>query len=573
MERKNLRKVMFVFVLAVSFCMICSISDSFAAPKEKAVKAAPEGKFTVLNPVAYMPEIEQISLAPRVSDLNGKNVYIINSWPHGGSGFDAFLEKVGSELKKKFPTVNIVNINRGDNYDRPDDPKQRAEVVAKADAYIYGGNRTGLMNQHAFNYTAQLEKAGKPGTVVIYDNLKKVADRTRLTSGCPVRYSMVPDPPEKLSEKEFAAAFDNIVKALTTPLTADEKKSGKYQPPKPKAMALTGTLAEIQDYFYKEGWTDGLPIIPPTKEKVAQMLKGTKHAPDEIVAQSMEPEKLVVTVEKVAINGVMAGAKPEYMPALLALAEACAKAKVGDLARSTNSFAFMQVVNGPIRKELKMNTEMAAMSPGNQANSVLARAATLFLKNLGGQEVGVNTMAVQGNPAYSFVAPENEEKSPWPPLSVEKGLKPGESAISIFTGGWSHVGNYFYPGDGLEVLAQDLAAIELPSYAVALLSPARVAMLKQKNMTKDDVKDTIYINATQTLKEFRSSQYFPTLITASIKRGGSYPASYLTDPDDKVVPVYLRNRLEVVVVGGDGPPMMQGWRMGYGTTVSIDKWR
>ena len=573
METKIFEKAMFILVLTLFFCPICSVSNSFAATKEEIAATALEGKFTALNPVAYMPEIDQIPLAPRVSDLNGKTVYIINSWPHGGSGFDAFLEKVGNELKKKFPTINVVHMNRGDSYDRPDDPQQRAEIVSKAASYIYGGNRTGLMNLYAFAFTTQLEKAGKPGTVVIYDNLKKVADKTRLTSGCPVRYSMVPDPPEKLSEKEFAAAFDNIVKALTTPLTADEKKSGKYQPPKPPSVALTGTLAEIQDYFYKEGWTDGLPIIPPTQEKVAQMLKSTKHAPDEIVAAAMDPEKLVVTVEKVAINGVMAGAKPEYMPALLALAEVCFKAKVGDLARSTNSFAFMQVINGPIRKELNMNTELAAMSPGNQANSVLGRALTLFLKNLGGTEVGVNMMAVQGNAGYSFAFPENEEKSPWPPLSVEKGLKPGESAISVFTGGWSHVGNYFYPGDGLEVLAKDLAAIELPSYAVALISPARAAMLKQKIMSKDDVKDTIFKNATQTLKEFRESQYFPTLITAGIKRGGSYPASYLTDPDDKVVPVYLRNRLEVVVVGGDGPPMMQGWRMGYGATVSVDKWR
>ncbi len=574
METSSFRETFGVCVLAVCFIVACVTPAGFAAaPKLKEARTVAEAKFTALNPVAYMPEIEQVPLATRVPDLNGKTVYIINSWPHGGSGFDGLLEKIAAGLRKKFPTVSIVNINRGENYDRPDDPKQRAEVVAKADAYIYGGNRTGLMNQYAFNYTVQLEKAGKPGMVLIYDNLKKVADRTRLTAGCPVRYSIVPDPPEKLSDKEFGVLFDNVVKALTTPLTADEKRTGKYQASKPPAVALTGTLSEIEDYFYKEGWTDGLPVIPPTKERVAEMLKGTKHAPDEIVATAMEPEKLVVTVEKVAINGVMAGAKPEYMPALLALADACAKAKVGDLARSTNSFAFMQVVNGPVRKELKMNTEMAAMSPGNRANSVLARAATLILKNLGGQEVGVNTMAVQGNPAYSFVAPENEEKSPWPPLSVEKGLQPGESAISIFTGGWSHVGNYFYPGDGLEVLAKDLAALELPSYAVALLSPARVTMLKDRKMSKEDVKETIYQNATQTLKEFRSSQYFPTLITSGIKRGGSYPTSYLTDPDDKLVPVYLRNRIEVVVVGGDGPPMMQGWRMGYGTTVSVDKWR
>ena len=572
METKFFEKLMFFLVLALFFCTICSVSDGFAAAKEKVVAAAREGKFTALNPVAYMPEVDLIPLAPRVSDLNDKTVYIITSMPHGGSGFDAFLEKVDKELKKKFPTINVVHLNRGDGY-MGDDPKQRDEIVSKAASYVYGGNPTGLLTAGAFTFSAKLEKAGKPGAVVIFDNLKKVSDKTRMGLGCPVRYSAVPNPPEKMNEKEFAGAIENIIKALTSPLTVDEKKSGKYQPPKPPSVALTGTLAEIQDYFYKEGWTDGLPIIPPTKDKVAQMLKGTKHAPDEVVAAAMDPEKLVVTVEKVAINGVMAGAKPEYMPVLLTLAEACFKAKVGDLARSTNSFSFMQVINGPIRKELNMNTELAAMSPGNQTNSVLARALTLFLKNLGGTEVGVNMMAVQGNPSYSFAFPENEEKSPWPPLSVEKGVKPGESALSIFTGGWSHVGNYFYPGDGLESLAKDIAAFELPSYAVALISPARAAMLKEKGMSKEDVKDAIFKNATQTLKEFRESQYFPTLITAGIKRGGSYPAGYLTDPDDKIVPVYLRNKLEVVVVGGDGPPMMQGWRMGYGTTVSVDKWR
>ncbi len=152
-------------------------------------------------------------------------------------------------------------------------------------------------------------------------------------------------------------------------------------------------------------------------------------------------------------------------------------------------------------------------------------------------------------------------------------MRSGESAISIFTGGWSHCGNYFYPSDGLEALARDMAEFELQSYAVALISPARAAMLKQKNMSKADILDTIYKNATMTLKDFRRTEYWPTLITSGIKRGTSYPQSYLTDPDDKVVPVYLRNRLEVVVVGGDGPPMMQGWRMGYSTTISVDKWR
>ena len=102
--------------LHYSFVRFVPSQNSFAAAKEKVAATALEGKFTALNPVAYMPEVDLIPLAPRVSDLNGKTVYIINSMPHGGSGFDAFLEKVGKELKKKFPTVNVVHLNRGDGY-------------------------------------------------------------------------------------------------------------------------------------------------------------------------------------------------------------------------------------------------------------------------------------------------------------------------------------------------------------------------------------------------------------------------------------------------------------------------
>ncbi|MBN1255510.1 MAG: hypothetical protein JXA50_09585 [Deltaproteobacteria bacterium] len=561
-------KTIVIFIFSIVCCVTFAISTiSNAQTKD-------ETQYAALDPSGEKPEVQLIPLAPRGSDLNGKVVYIINSMPHG-SGMDKFLDEVGKALKKRFPKATVVSMNRGDGYMR-DDPNQRKEIAGKANAYVYGGSPTGSLTASAFAYASQLEKAGVPGTVIIYDTLAKVAISTRESIGSLIRYTAIPFPPESMKGKQKSAALDSIISALTVSLTADEKKSGMYKPPAPPRVAITGTLDEIQDFFYNKGLSDGLPIIPPTEEKVAAMLKGTKHNPQEVVAASMAPEKLKVTVEKVAINAVMAGARPEYMPVLLALVEAYNKDARGadSWVRSTNSFSFMQVVNGPIRKELKMNCDTYALGPGNQVNSVLGRALQLFIINLGGGEVGVNMMGVQGNPScYSFVFGENEEKSPWKAFSVDKGFKSKESTLSLFSGGWSHSGNYYQPEDGLDFLAKDIAAFEYPSAAVALISPQRAAMLNKEGMSKEEVKEYIWENATSTLQEFRSSGYFGGLIKSAISRGGSWPKEYLTDPDDTIVPVYPSGKIEVIVVGGDAAPMMQGWKMSYVTTVSIDKWR
>src|SRR5262249_54687108 len=155
---------------------------------------------------------------------------------------------------------------------------------------------------------------------------------------------------------------------------------------------LQGTLAEVQTYFDEHHWTDGLPIVPPTEDAVAAMLKGTHHGKDEIVTRAMVPEGWPVTVEKVAINGVMAGAPPSAMPVLLAAVEAFGSGHFASSVRSTNSFSFMQIVNGPIAREIGMNAGTYALGPGNRANASIGRALRLFIYNLGGGENGVNLM-------------------------------------------------------------------------------------------------------------------------------------------------------------------------------------
>ncbi len=150
----------------------------------------------------------------------------------------------------------------------------------------------------------------------------------------------------------------------------------------------------------------------------------------------MVPENLKVTVQKVAINGVMAGCPPKAMPVLLALFEAFNQRDYNSVVRPTNSFSFMTIINGPIRKELNMNAGTYALGPGNRANASIGRALRLFIRNLGGGRPGVNMMAVIGNiSTYPFCLPENEAQSPWQPLSQDLGYKPTESVLSLFSGG------------------------------------------------------------------------------------------------------------------------------------------
>lgn len=537
-----------------------------------------EPTLKALNPRAYMPEIDLIPLSERVSDLNGKVVYIINSWKEG-SELEGILEKAGEALKKRFPDVKIVSMYKPSPY-MSDDPELWDEMSKKANAFIYGAAPSCSTTYFAILRSAGLEKRGLPGLAIIYDSLIEDAKTAIEGVGARIRWASVPYPPKSMTEKQVSDAMEGIVSALTKPLTDEEKKTGKYKPPRPQKIAVEGTLEEVQEYFYTRGWTDGLPIIPPTEDRVTEMLKGTKHAPDEVITKTMWPEKWEVTVEKVAINGIMAGCRPEYMPVLLATVEAFSKWDYASSVRSTNSFSFMQLVNGPIRKEIDMNSGTYALGPGNQANATIGRALRLFITNLGGGQIGVNIMGVQGNvSAYTFCFPENEEASPWESFSVSSGSKPEESTVTIFSGGWNHTGNFISPKAGVEELAKDMASFEWPNGIVALLSPQRAKLLANKGLKKSDVEDIIWKNAATTLREFRSDMYYKVFIEPIMKGRPMYgekylwPAEYLDKPDDEVVPIYPRKYVKVVVVGGEVSPMMQGWKMSYPSTASVDAWR
>jgi hypothetical protein len=213
-------------------------------------------------------------------------------------------------------------------------------------------------------------------------------------------------------------AMGDVIAALTTPLKPDEAAPAPRPTEVTRGSVFSGDLSEVQRFFYKRGWTDGLPIMPPTREAVDEMLTGTDLSPDHIVGK-MIPRLGKATVEKIAINAVMAGALPTAMPVLIASVEAALEpaSGFGIFEVSTGSWAPFYIVNGPIREQLRINGSTGALSPGDLANASIGRAMGLIVKNLGGARKGVEDMGVLGNPAkYAMVLGENEEASPWAPL-------------------------------------------------------------------------------------------------------------------------------------------------------------
>jgi hypothetical protein len=332
-------------------------------------------------------------------------------------------------------------------------------------------------------------------------------------------------------------------------------------PPKQPRIAMTGTLAEVQDYFYNQRWTDGLPIIPPTEELVEAFLRRTKHSPEEVVTNTMWPEEFTATVEKVAIVGAMAGCKPEYMPLLLAIVDAFAKSSFGVFLPSDSSPTLMTVVNGPIRNEIGMNAGRNAMGPCNQANATIGRFANLSIITLGGLWPQINDLSAQGNPTrYSFCFAENEEKNPWEPFHVSLGYKAEDSAVTMFTGGWSHANAMagFVPiKNSLDNIAKGQVG------STILMAPGMARLCSSDGMSKKDVEQFIWEHAVE-----------PVSVRKKIP--GFRPGEYNDLPDDALVPVYKRKAVKVIVVGGEtGSGIAQVWQLGNlpPSTSSVDKWR
>ena len=420
-------------------------------------------------------------------------------------------------------------------------------------------------------------------------NVVKFKDyELQYSNGMPIRYVAFPFPvagQPKSVHKSYVEGKDllsgkpmmqAIIDALTKPLTDEEKKKGMPAGAAAEPRLLKpDTEANLQGLFKDKEWTDFYPIILPTEERVAAMLKATSRKPNEVVSRFGSRE---LTVEKAAIYAVMAGARPEFFPVILAILT-----QAPSFGNSTSSMANMIVVNGPIRKQLAMNSGTDVMGPFNEANSVIGRSFTLAGKIMGDLRLSTGAYSSLGsNLQYNNVCfAENEEELPqgWLPLSVEMGYKPTDNVVSIGIG-WSYISSV---GEAQinhppHMLIRDYmrALSAVGSAATIVMDPTVAALLRDAHgfKTKAQLSDWLSKNVEVTAGSYWGNGVNSSATTPMAFQGLEPYATWKKAAADTLIkPFNNSGAIHVVVAGGkiQSTWFLTDFRFGRG--ILIDSWK
>mgnify|MGYP007123659744 FL=1 len=307
--------------------------------------------------------------------------------------------------------------------------------------------------------------------------------------------------------------------------------------------------------FYQKGWTDGLPVVPPTEEKVLAFLGAAGLAPDEILGAIPERNR-VFTAEKVAINAVMAGCLPEYFPVVVAAVRGISRPEFGlhGVCASTAGSGILMVVNGPVANACGMNNGQNLMGPGNRANATIGRALRLVLYNLAGREFDRSTLGHPGK--YTYCIGENETGL-WKPLHVMRGFQKETSAVTLFAAeGPNQVQNHvaLKPENILSTIADRMRALGSFNMGgdcecAVIICPEHYETLVKDGWTKEGVREFLYENACRPL--------------ADLKRGGLNETPIEPGDEEKIVrAVSSPDHILLVMAGGGAgrfSACMPGW--------------
>ncbi|MBI2850071.1 MAG: hypothetical protein HYX80_03400 [Chloroflexi bacterium] len=491
-------------------------------------------------------------------------------------------------------------------------------------------------------YVAKLEEAGVPTVMIDFEDQESMIHHTGLQLGFPntrvVHASRTIPGPEDVENW-----VEEVLAGLTTPLTAKEKESGRFAPPQDRII-FEGTLDEAQVFFQQTRdvpvpvnapicvYSDGLPIVAPTEEKVKEMLTGTSHKPDELityqrdiqpmmvaplggVAQqgrgggmgmirkkgevvSFHPNEWTATVEKVATIAVMAGCKPEHLPVVLAIAES--GCRTGTTVMNSQAVC----LSGPIVDEIKMNTGCGMFGPGSPANAPIGRAYQLMAINLSGAIPGVNRMSSLGSPINNGGTCFAERTASLPPgwkgLNEEFGFKKNESAVMVmgFEGGLS--GRQFSPGgyralqkSGHGGIARRLGVKGIPGphnwleYYVHSLWEGRegaVTLVMVSEMakhlhdygfkTKDEVYEWLWKASFKPLSEYRNRSWVDLTTNGWMGIEALSGKHWKELPDDYKLPFAGNNPgMNCIIVASSEEEICLNLEGGRGTAYSVDAWR
>ena len=305
----------------------------------------------------------------------------------------------------------------------------------------------------------------------------------------------------------------------------------------------------LDDEFEARGWSDGLPMVAPTRARVDAMLRYCDHLPH-VELGAMPPRHGIVTPEILAVNAVMAGCRPEYFPVVLAAVQAMLEPAFNLFAvqATTHPCAPCLIVNGPIARELGINGRYGAFGPGVRANATIGRAVRLILLNVGGASPGVLDRSTQGQPAkYAFCVAENEAESPWPPLHVERGFALADSTVTVTGADGPHNLNDHVSDHADGILAtlrgamNDMGSNNAYLYGQPTIAfgPEHAAILAAGGLSKDDIRRFVF-------EQVR----LPRTLWAQGGMAGMFPDLFA---DEAQVPIIKAPEdLLIIVVGGFG---------------------
>ena len=505
-------------------------------------------------------------------------------------------------------------------------------------------------------YIAKLEKAGIPTVIVDLEDQHQMVKQTALRYGVP-EARFLPASRTVHGELDVEEFTEPMLEMLTRPLTDKEKERGRWEPSPSERIIFEGTMDEAEEFFHQTEYighpvnapiaiyTDGLPVRIPTEERVAEMLKGTSHKPDELIVHQQDPmrgprrnpfqfqregkdrpkgpppevrmEGMVrrgkgdpvefqpmgwtATVEKVAACAVMAGCKPEYLPAVLAIAES------GTFIGSTHTFGHWLCVSGPYAKEIGMSSGCGMLGPGNVANSTIGRAYEIMARNLGGAIPGVNRMTSIGSPFEgSRCCAENADGLPpgWEGLNEENGYGKDESVVMVIP----HVndgirGVQFSPGgyrafqksghggiarklgvkgipgphNWLEYLIDEFWAGREGAKTIIMIPEMARHLYEYGFKSKDEVYEWLYEKSFIPLGKYRHFSWVDLSTNGwmGIEPRSGKPWKEL--PDDYMVPAAESPYAFCIVVGGGDEELSHQLsspqHLGIDPIYSIDAWR
>ncbi|MFC1970542.1 hypothetical protein ACFLV0_01200 [Chloroflexota bacterium] len=364
-------------------------------------------------------------------------------------------------------------------------------------------------------------------------------------------------------KEHLGKIFDSIVGGLTKVAPSSGESLGQ-ESKNQREIVRRGIFSEINDFFYDNKWTDGLPIVPPTIEAVEEMLSWTDLPADKEIA-TLQIANLRATPRNIAVNGVMAGCRPEYMPLLVAAVEAIGDPlyQLRDIG-STASIKPFLLVNGPIIKQLDIYYGTSVMCPVRRVNSTVGRALGLIVRNIAGFREGEGWLGCFGLPGTPFVIAEDEDRSPWNPYHVDRGFQRSTSTVTAMA--WMNLsyqllttgvkaephlnGISYYMGKATG--ATTLNFQEHQSFVI-LISPSNAQIIARDGYSREDVKQYITENARLTVGEIDEELRFcltGSHTVHSYVEEGKWPKSLDLRPDEMISFILSPELLHVVVCGG-----------------------